>query len=112
MPISYRLYLLAITRRYKRFLKFESNPHFAKRIADQATQLAQYLGSVEGFQRLFQEEFIEPFRRAIEAYQPVSMINPNATWEDVLKSDGKGFSLMGKALSSSVSLRALSMFKR
>ena len=75
----------------QKFDWLESNPHFAKRIADQATQLAQYLGSVEGFQRLFQEEFIEPFRRAIEAYQPVSMINPNATWEDVLKSDGKGF---------------------
>jgi len=54
----------------KKFDWAESHPKVAARIARQATQLAREIGSPEGFEQLFKEDFEEPLRKMIEAYQP------------------------------------------
>lgn len=64
----------------------ESNPDQAKRIADQATEFMRYVGTPEGFGELFEKDFVEPLRRIIDAYQPVSATQPGKTWMDVLQS--------------------------
>mmetsp|Transcript_39501 Transcript_39501/g.83066 ORF Transcript_39501/g.83066 Transcript_39501/m.83066 type:complete len:676 (-) Transcript_39501:67-2094(-) len=57
----------------------ENNPEKAKQIADQGTQLMKYLTSREGFGEMFQQDMMEPLRRVIEAYQPVST-DPSNEW--------------------------------
>ncbi|KAL7540061.1 hypothetical protein ACHAXR_009832 [Thalassiosira sp. AJA248-18] len=75
----------------------ESHPEEAKRIADQATKFMRHLGTPEGFEQMFEEDFVQPLRRVIEAYQPTSTILPSElssrvgslkgkTWMDVLQS--------------------------
>lgn len=62
----------------------ESNPDQTKRIADKATEFMRHLVTPEGFGQIFEEEFAEPLRRIIEAYQP-STTQPGKTWMDVLE---------------------------
>ena len=50
----------------------ESHPEEAKAISDRGTELAKYLTSNEGFDRVFGESLVEPLQRAIEAYQPLT----------------------------------------
>jgi len=70
----------------------ENNPDQAKKIADQATEFMRYLGTPEGFGRLYEEDFVEPLRRIIDAYQPISTAQPGKTWMDILESpDGSEF---------------------
>jgi len=65
----------------------ESHPQQSKRIADAGTAFMRHLGTPEGFGRMFQEDFVEPMRRVIEAYQPVASTHPGMTsWKDVLQS--------------------------
>ena len=65
----------------------ESHPQQSKRIADAGTEFMRHLGTPEGFGRMFQEDFVEPMRRVIEAYQPISSTHPDMTsWKDVLRS--------------------------
>ena len=64
----------------------ESNPNQAKKIADQATEFMRYLGTPEGFGQMFEEDFVEPLRRIIDAYQPISTTQPGKTLMDVLQS--------------------------
>ena len=50
----------------------ESHPNEAKRIADASTQFMRELGTVEGFGRMFEEDFVVPLREVIDAYVPLS----------------------------------------
>jgi len=50
----------------------ESHPVEAKMIADRGTDMAKYLASSDGLERMFQDDIVEPLRKVIEAYQPLS----------------------------------------
>ena len=63
----------------------EANPTAAKLIADQGTQLMRHIGTVDGFSELFDENFAEPVRRVIDAYQPVSTMHPGMSWRELIK---------------------------
>lgn len=60
----------------------ESHPEAAKMIADQGTALIRNIGTLEGFSEMFEQVFMEPMQRIMEAYQPVS---PDTPWRDVVK---------------------------
>mmetsp|Transcript_26905 Transcript_26905/g.57690 ORF Transcript_26905/g.57690 Transcript_26905/m.57690 type:complete len:599 (-) Transcript_26905:75-1871(-) len=73
----------------------ESHPQQAKRIADTGTEFMRDLGTEEGFGRMFQEDFAEPLRSVIEAYQPVSSVHPGTTsWKELLHSMGEDCRIM------------------
>jgi len=57
----------------------ESHPVESKQIADEGTKLMRYLSSPEGFGEMFQQDIVEPLRRVIEAYQPVSSTTHSQT---------------------------------
>ena len=63
----------------------ETHSNSAKQISDQATEFMRYLGTPEGFGHFFQEDFVEPLRKIIEAYQPILSIHPGKSWRDVLE---------------------------
>jgi hypothetical protein len=65
----------------------ESHPEQAKRIADAGTEFMRWLGSPDGFEQVLQEDFVEPLRRVIEAYRPVSTVHPEmSSWKELLQS--------------------------
>jgi len=66
----------------------EAHPQEAKRIADAGTEFMKKLGTVEGFGEIFESDFVEPIRRVIEAYQPISSEHPESSWRDVMESEG------------------------
>ena len=59
----------------------ENHPLAAQRIASQGSKLARHLGTPEGFEEMFLEDFEEPMRQLIDAYQPVGQYQ----WRRVLK---------------------------
>ena len=64
----------------------EAHPKAAEMIALRGTELMRHIGTVEGFGEMFQEDFADPLRRVVEAYQPVSATHPSETsWRDVIK---------------------------
>ena len=58
----------------------ESHPVEAKNIADRGTELARYLTSLEGFERMYDEDLVEPLRRVIEAYRPTADAFNTPNW--------------------------------
>ena len=58
----------------------ESHPVQSKEMADEGTKLMRYLTSDEGFEEMFQQNMVEPLRRVIEAYQPISTIHAQVSW--------------------------------
>ncbi|KAL7527423.1 hypothetical protein ACHAXR_001957 [Thalassiosira sp. AJA248-18] len=64
----------------------ESHTKQAKKIADEATEFMRHLGTPEGFGQMFEEDFVQPLQRVIEAYQPISTVDPGKTLKDVLES--------------------------
>lgn len=45
------------------------------------------LGTPEGFGRMYQEDMVEPLRRVIEAYRPVSVARPDvSSWRELFDS--------------------------
>lgn len=76
----------------QKFRWAEAHPNQAKRISYRATQLARYLGSEEGYAELFERSIVEPARRAIDAYQPISMTHPGMTWQQIIQSNDRSFS--------------------
>lgn len=58
----------------------ESHPVKAKKIADEGTKLIRYLTSKEGFQDMFDKDMVEPLRRVIDSYQPISTIQEDRSW--------------------------------
>ncbi|KAL7534118.1 hypothetical protein ACHAXR_005643 [Thalassiosira sp. AJA248-18] len=67
----------------------EAHPDESKWISEQGTAFMRHFISEEGYGQMFQEDFVEPLRRAIEAYQPVSKTYPDKTWVDILQKYGK-----------------------
>jgi len=66
----------------------ESHPIQAKKIADEGTKLMRFLTSPEGYAQMYQKNIVEPLRRVIEAYQPVSIVYRQThwrTWREVLQ---------------------------
>lgn len=57
----------------------ESHPVESKQIADEGTNLMRYLSSPEGLEAMLQQDIVEPLRRVIEAYQPVSSTTHSQT---------------------------------
>jgi hypothetical protein len=49
----------------------ESHPVEARRIAENGTRFARWMGSPEGFGRLYEEYLVGPLRNAIMAYRPM-----------------------------------------
>ncbi|KAL7532319.1 hypothetical protein ACHAXR_004558 [Thalassiosira sp. AJA248-18] len=75
----------------------ESHPVEAKRIADAGTEFMRQLGTPDGFGKLFEQSFVDPVRRVIEAYRPVSSVhteNGMSSWRDVLESLGDSNSVI------------------
>lgn len=68
----------------------EGHPREARRIADRGAAFMRDLGTDEGFGRMFQEDFVEPLRRAIEAYDPVETSRPGKTWREALEASPGG----------------------
>jgi len=76
----------------QKFRWAEAHPNQAKRISYRATQLARYFGSEEGYAELFERSIVEPARRVIDAYQPISATHPGMTWQQLVQSHDRSFS--------------------
>ena len=72
----------------KKFDWAEAHPQEAKRIADAGTDFMRELGTPQGFGKLYDDVFVEPLKRVIEAYQPVSTTHPDKTWRGILSGYG------------------------
>ena len=74
----------------KKFDWAETHPHEAKRIADAGTDFMRELGTPQGFGKLYNDVFVEPLKRVIEAYQPASTTHPGngKTWRGILSGYG------------------------
>jgi hypothetical protein len=62
----------------------EANPQAAKMIADNGSELMRHLGTPEGLDVLYQQAFIKPVRRVIEAYLPVTVTHQGLSWREVV----------------------------
>lgn len=60
----------------------ESHPVESRRIADAGTNLARYLTSPEGMEDVYNRDIVEPLRRVIEAYQPLSVMHGRVPWRN------------------------------
>jgi hypothetical protein len=67
----------------------ESHPIEAMKIANAATEFMKELGKPQGFEKLYEQNFVEPLRRVIEAYQPVSIAQFQSSQADRLHSPDK-----------------------
>ena len=64
----------------------EAHPEYAKLISKQASKLMRRLGTIEGFGKMVQEQFVDPTLLTMETYTRVSVTHPGKTREQVLKS--------------------------
>ena len=62
----------------------EANPQAAKIIADNGSELMRRLGTPEGLDVLYQQAFVEPVRRVIDAYLPVTVTHPGLSWREIV----------------------------
>lgn len=62
----------------------EENPQIAKSIAENGSKLMSHLISPEGMGEMYEQFIVEPTRRVIEAYQPVSITHTGLPWRDIL----------------------------
>ena len=67
----------------------QAHPQEAKHIADASTEFMKELGTPQGFEKLYEQDFVEPLRRVIEAYQPVSIAQFQTSQADRLYSPDK-----------------------
>ena len=63
----------------------ESHPVEAKRIADEGTKFMREIGTPQGFGTMFEQDFVEPVKQVIEAYQLIR--EDGLLWTDVLLSE-------------------------
>jgi len=47
------------------------------------------LSTPQGFEKMFEQAFVEPMQRVIDAYQPVDSINDGMSWRELFQSMGK-----------------------
>mmetsp|Transcript_32904 Transcript_32904/g.55942 ORF Transcript_32904/g.55942 Transcript_32904/m.55942 type:complete len:576 (-) Transcript_32904:221-1948(-) len=65
----------------------EAHPTQARIISETGTAFMRNLGTLEGFGQMYDEVMVEPLRRTIEAYQPVSKTNPEmSSWKELFDS--------------------------
>jgi len=68
----------------------ESHPVEAKRIADASTDFMRELSTPQGFSKMFEQAFVEPISKVIDAYQPVASVhNGMSSWRELFQSMGK-----------------------
>mmetsp|Transcript_42616 Transcript_42616/g.89429 ORF Transcript_42616/g.89429 Transcript_42616/m.89429 type:complete len:584 (+) Transcript_42616:84-1835(+) len=68
----------------------EAHPTQAKIISEAGTAFMRNLGTLEGFGQMYDEVMVEPLRRIIEAYQPISKLQLDPefwSWKDILKAN-------------------------
>mmetsp|Transcript_26863 Transcript_26863/g.48444 ORF Transcript_26863/g.48444 Transcript_26863/m.48444 type:complete len:646 (+) Transcript_26863:90-2027(+) len=76
----------------------ESHPVEAKQIAEQGTQFARWMGSVEGFGRMYEEHMVAPLRNVLQAYRPMPARYDGKSVLDVINERGgqAGFTVVGR----------------
>jgi len=68
----------------------ESHPVEAKRIADASTDFMRELSTPQGYSKMFEQAFVEPLQRVIDAYQPVASVHDSvSSWREVFQSMGR-----------------------
>ena len=75
----------------------EAHPQEAKRIANASTEFMKELGTPQGFEKIYEQDFVEPLRRVIEAYQPVSTAHFQSSQADRLHSSDRTSKLNSKS---------------
>ena len=50
----------------------ESHPEEAKQISKRATELLKWMGSVDGFEAMYEEYMVDPLRKFIDSYVPLN----------------------------------------
>jgi hypothetical protein len=68
----------------------ESHPIEAKEIAENGTRFARWMGSPEGFGKLYDEFIISPLQKVIMAYKPTVSKQRGKTTLDVILESGNG----------------------
>ena len=58
-----------------KFVWAESHPDQARKIALEGIEFMKQLGTPQGFGRIYEQDFVQPLRRVIDAYQPVSSLS-------------------------------------
>lgn len=73
----------------------EANPEEARKISDNATEFARWIGTPKGFEQLYNKYFVDNLRAVIDAYQPGDDVPMKAFAENhsnmkvVMRCDGK-----------------------
>lgn len=75
----------------------ESHPYQARKIANASTEFMKELGTPQGFGKLYEQDFVEPLRRVLEAYQPVSIAHFQTSQADRLHSPDKASKFSSKS---------------
>lgn len=78
----------------------ESHPREAKQIAEQGTQFARWMGSREGFARLYEDYLVRPLGDIVRAYRPLPPRYQGKTLLQVIEERGKelgaGWDVIGR----------------
>ena len=74
----------------------ESHPAEARRIAEAGTEFVRWMGSVQGFGRLYEKHYVAPLRGVINAYQPMPSKYGDKSALDVINEFGatKGWTVV------------------
>jgi len=59
----------------EKYIWAESHQDQAKKIALEGIEFMKQLGTPQGFGRIYEQDFVQPLRRVIDAYQPVSSLS-------------------------------------
>eukprot|EP00584_Thalassiosira_punctigera_P013834 CAMPEP_0172553312 /NCGR_PEP_ID=MMETSP1067-20121228/50006_1 /TAXON_ID=265564 ORGANISM="Thalassiosira punctigera, Strain Tpunct2005C2" /NCGR_SAMPLE_ID=MMETSP1067 /ASSEMBLY_ACC=CAM_ASM_000444 /LENGTH=644 /DNA_ID=CAMNT_0013341477 /DNA_START=250 /DNA_END=2184 /DNA_ORIENTATION=+ len=76
----------------------ESHPVEAKQIAEQGTAFARWMGSPEGFARLYEDHLVAPLRNVLRAYRPLPPRYKGKSALEIIMESGKkkGFTIVGR----------------
>ena len=66
-----------------------SHPLEAQRIADASTEFTRELSTPQGFEKMFEQAFVEPLSRIIDSYRPVASAHDGMSWRELFQSMGK-----------------------
>ncbi len=58
----------------------ENNPRLAQRISERATLFARSLGTLDGFEEMYNQYYEHPLRSVVEAYEPLE----GESWRDAM----------------------------
>merc|ERR1719291_1425129 len=95
---------------HRNYIWAEHHPAEAKRIAEQGTQLARWMGSEEGFAQLYEDFLLAPLRRVLDAYRPPPQPFVGKSVLEVLEGirneTGAGFTVIARCDSQSSHARS------